>query len=63
MAEYYFDEATHYGTLPGWDEKWYPNEEAYKQAYRDEENEIVDALAELEAERIIDYPEDYRYFD
>lgn len=49
-----------WGRLPCGEIHEYDNMLEYNIAYTAEEDEIVDELARLEAERFIDYPEDWR---
>lgn len=49
------------GVMPCGEERMFVTESEYCEAYRDEENEIVDELARLEALRELDFPEDYSF--
>ena len=47
------------GTLPSGEQVEFATVDEYREAYEDEENDIIDGLAELEEEKFIDYPEDW----
>ena len=47
------------GTMPSGEQCIFSTVEQYRKAYEDEENDIVDGLAELYD--VIDYPDDYMY--
>lgn len=62
MAEYKcvkIDENTVWGILPCGEIKEFGSELEYRIAYRCEEDSIVDEMARLDAERLLDYPEDW----
>ena len=48
-----------WGRLPCGEINEYDSVEEYSQAYRKDENDIVDGLAEQEALRMLDFPEDF----
>lgn len=60
MADYEF-KMTEYGVigvLPSGEEREFASENDYYEAYTDEENEIIDALAELHFnDEPVDYPD------
>ena len=47
------------GTMPSGEQFLFNSVEQYQKAYEDEENDIVDGLAELCD--IVDYPDDFMY--
>lgn len=49
-----------WGRMPSGEILEYDTISLYQEAYRAEENEIVDEMARLEEEKIRDYPEDWR---
>ena len=62
MHEYEFlvTESGVIGILPSGEEREFATEDDYHEAYTDEENEIIDELAELHAhDEPVEYPEDW----
>lgn len=49
------------GTLPTGEQRLFATENEYAEAYEDEENEIIDFMAECYGDHVIDYPDDYIY--
>ena len=50
-----------WGRMPSGVAMKFATEEEYAEAYRNEENEIVDELARLEELRSLEFPEDYSF--
>lgn len=46
------------GILPSGEEREFATVDDYREAYEDEENDIIDGLAEIYDE-VLDYPEDW----
>ena len=50
-----------WGRMPSGVAMKFATEDEYAEAYRNEENEIVDELARLEELRSLEFPEDYNF--
>ena len=63
MAQYKFKVMPDcvWGRMPSGIALRFATESEYAEAYREEENEIVDEMARLEALRMAEFPEDYNF--
>ncbi len=64
MHEYEFTETSFgvIGTMPSGEQVEFATEKEYEEAYRDEENEFYDELADWYSDNVVEYPEDWQVY-